>query len=66
MADCNPNEVPSDPHSRLEKTMCPASHTEIAGIAKIPYREAVGSLLNIMVTSRPAIAFAVHQVARFS
>lgn len=28
MADCNPNKVPADPHSRLDKTMCPSSSIE--------------------------------------
>jgi hypothetical protein len=65
MADCNPKKVPADPHSRLDKNMCPSSPTEMDSMSKIPYREAVGSLLYIMVTTRPEIAFAVNQVSRF-
>jgi hypothetical protein len=63
MADCNPRNVSSDPHSHLDKTMCSSSPIEIDSMSKMFYREAVGSLVYIMVTLRSEIAFAVNQAS---
>ena len=65
MTECNPKAVPSDPHTRLTKLMAPKDQMEAAEMAAIPYREAVGSLMYVMVMTRPDIAFAVGQVAQF-
>lgn len=47
-----------DPHATL-------SLTEDNELQNIPYREAVGSLMFLAVTSRPDIAFAVSTLSRF-
>ena len=61
MGNCNPKGLPADPGCRLEKSQdsvesCPE---------KMPYREAIGSLMYLMLASRPDIAFAVNQVSQF-
>lgn len=59
MGDANGLSVPADPHVQLlpiEKE----SQTE-----KIPYREAVGSLIFLSAISRPDISYAVNSVSRF-
>jgi hypothetical protein len=43
MADCYPKNVPSDPHSHLDKVMCSSSPIEIDSMLKRFYREAVGT-----------------------
>lgn len=65
MADCNPRNVPADPNVHL--TFGKSSSGEPVPTVKdtVPYREAVGSLMFLMVSSRPDIAYAVSQVSRF-
>ncbi|GBP51849.1 hypothetical protein EVAR_88554_1 [Eumeta japonica] len=53
MENANPNSVPVDPHSRLEKSVQLPDKN-------LPYREAVGSLMHVAIVSRPDIMFAVN------
>jgi len=46
--------------------MSPQNKEEEAEMKSIPFREAVGSLMHVMVMTRPDIAFAVGQVAQFA
>ena len=66
MVQCHPKSVPADPNSRLETFAVPKNEEESTVMEAIPYREAVGGLLYVMVMSRPDIAYAVSQVAKFS
>ncbi len=65
MENCNPKSVPSDPHTHISAEMSPKTEQEIEDMKKIPYREAVGSLLYLTTTTRPDIAFAVGQVSQY-
>ncbi len=58
MKDCNPRKIPADPNARLSKS--PEKSVDI----HVPYREAVGSLMYLMLSSRPDISFAVNQVSQ--
>ncbi len=64
LAECNSKVIPADPNSRLTSQMCPTDERAMEAMTKVPYREAVGCLMYIMVLSRPDIAFAVSQVAQ--
>lgn len=61
MLDCHPKGTPADPNSRLTANTSPLSPSE-----SFPYREAVGSLMYCMISTRPDISYAVGQVAQFS
>lgn len=65
MENCLPKPIPADPHTHLSSEMSPKSEKEKAAKEKIPYREAVGSLLYLAMTTRPDIAFAVGQVSQY-
>lgn len=62
MSDAKGNSVPADPHTVLQSPDEPSR--EYA--EKIPYREAVGSLLFLAMVSRPDIEYAVNVVSRYS
>ncbi|KAG5862556.1 hypothetical protein JTB14_023593 [Gonioctena quinquepunctata] len=52
MHDCHPSDMPMVPGLQLSKEQCPTSSTEKIEMAKIPYQEAVGSLLFASQVSR--------------
>jgi hypothetical protein len=52
-------------HFKLTKEMCPKTHEEIEHMSRVPYSSAVGSLMYVMVCTRPYIAHAVGVVRRY-
>ena len=65
MLGCDPSDSPTSV-KRLSKDMGPASEGERKEMQKVPYRAAVGALLYLSTATRPDLAQAVSQVARFS
>ena len=45
--------------------MCPQTEAEHEIMQKIPYHEVVGSLLYLVVNTRPDIAYAVSEVSKY-
>ena len=66
MEECNPVDVPADPHTRLTKEMSPQSDEVRQQMKKFPFKEAIGSLLYAATLTRLDTAFAVGCVARHS
>ncbi|KAJ2994795.1 hypothetical protein NUW54_g7491 [Trametes sanguinea] len=64
--DLKPISTPMDPHILLSKTQCPESASEVARMRRVPYKEAIGSLMYAAMGTRPDIAFAVSTLAQFS
>ncbi len=62
MHECKPVGTPSDSNVKLSAAMITDDDNEI----KIPYQEAVGSLLYLAQCTRPDIAFSVNDVSRFN
>ena len=60
MAECKQVETPSDPSMKL----CKKTESE-EEVDKVKYQSAVGSLLYLSTRSRPDIAFAVGNAARY-
>jgi len=54
------------PGLKLSKDQCPSTVEEVKEMKKIPYIQAVGSLMYLAIATRPDIAYAVGVLARFS
>jgi hypothetical protein len=63
--DCKAVDTPMSSNVRLTKAMAPTTPQGRLDMEKYPYREAVGSLLWVANGTRPDVAFAVSQVAKF-
>ena len=57
--------TPLGVHFRLSKEQSPKTEEERAYMAKVPYASAIGSLMYVMVCTRPDIAQAVGAVSRY-
>jgi hypothetical protein len=65
MEDAAPLSIPIAPGHNLSKSQSPSTPDEIEDMRRVPYREAVGSLMYVVVGTRPDIAYAVSYLARF-
>jgi hypothetical protein len=52
-------------HFKLTKEMCPKTQEEIEYMSRVPYSSTVGSLMYVMVCTRPDIAHAVGVVSMY-
>lgn len=65
MEDSNPVSTPIELGQKYSKDMCPQNEDEREQMKKIPYRQAIGSLLFLTMITRPDISFAVNVLSRF-
>ena len=63
--NAKPVATPIVPGASLSKADGPSDDTELMQMKKIPYREAVGSLMYAAVATRPDITFAVSALSQF-
>jgi hypothetical protein len=66
MSDCNSTITPMEVSLKLSTNMSPKSEREHSEVENIPYQSAVGSLIHLVSATRPDIANAVGEVARFN
>ncbi len=66
MSTCFPTKTPADTQSHLTTSMSPTTPEGISSMAGVPYKDAIGSLIYLMICTRPDIAYAVGQASRFS
>lgn len=66
MSDCKPVATPFDSNQKLSSDMSPKTEIEVQEMAKVPYQEAVGSILYLTQGTRPDIAYAVNTVCKYS
>ena len=60
-----PVRTPLAPHFKLSASQCPKTEEEREYMSKVPYSNAVGSLMYAMVYTRPDISHAVGTVSRY-
>ena len=65
MADAKAVSIPLAPHFKLSAAACPTTAVEKGLMSAVPYESAVGSLMYLMVCTRPDIAHAVGMVSRY-
>nr|GEY42159.1 retrotransposon protein, putative, Ty1-copia subclass [Tanacetum cinerariifolium] len=58
-------QMPLGGHFKLLLKDCPIKECDVEGMSKVPYVNAVGSLMYLMVYTRPDIAYAVSIVSRY-
>ena len=58
-------DTPLSGHLKLTKKMCPKTWEEEDKMSKVPYALAIGSLMYVMVCTRPIIAHVVGFVSRY-
>ena len=57
--------TPLAPHFKLSYSSCPRSQKERNYMARVPYASVVGSLMYVMVCTRPGTSQAVSMVSRY-
>lgn len=65
MDTCKPVCTPSGTNTKLSLDM-PTDNATAGDLKKIPYQEAVGSLLYLAQGTRPDISFAINDVSRYN
>uniref|UniRef100_A0A2N9IT45 Integrase catalytic domain-containing protein n=1 Tax=Fagus sylvatica TaxID=28930 RepID=A0A2N9IT45_FAGSY len=65
MVDCLSGRIPYNNLRSLSQKDCPKNDQETLDPKLYPYASAVGSLMYLMICTRPDIAFAVGMVSRF-
>ena len=65
MNDVKPVSIPLASLFKLSSSLCPSKKQEKEHMSRIPYDNAVGSLMYAMVSTRPGISHAVGVVIRY-
>ena len=60
-----PVSTPLAPHFKFCASMSPKNNAERENMSKVPYANVVGSLIYVMVCTRPDISQAVGVVSRY-
>ena len=66
MDQSNPVRTPQDPGLKLTKAMCEGGCNHEETMVNVPYRNAVGCLMYLMVGTRPDLAAAVGVLSQFA
>uniref|UniRef100_A0A251V331 Putative zinc finger, CCHC-type n=1 Tax=Helianthus annuus TaxID=4232 RepID=A0A251V331_HELAN len=65
MMNCKPVSIPFANHFKLSAQNCPKDEEEFKQMEKCPYANAVGSLMYLMVCTRPDIGYGASVVSRY-
>jgi ATP-binding cassette subfamily B (MDR/TAP) protein 1 len=65
MPDGKKVTTPIAPHFKFSSTQCPVTDEDIEYMSRVPYSSAVGSLMYVMVCSRPNLSYDRSLVSRY-
>ena len=65
MKNSKPVSTPFAGHFKFSKRLCPSTKKEKGKMSVIPYSSTIGSLMYVMVCTRPDISHAVGVVSKF-
>ena len=65
MSNLKPVVTPTNPQFELSIDQCPSTEVERAYMNSILYANIVGSLMYVMICTRPDIAYAVSLISRY-
>jgi len=63
LQNANTVTTPLEPGAMVTKDQCPTTPTELQGMSDNRYRELIGSLQFVALTTRPDISFAISKLA---
>jgi hypothetical protein len=66
MLNLRPAKTPLDPGVKLSKSMSPQTPEATKEASLFPYRSVIGSLMYLMLCTRPDIAFAISQLSKYN
>lgn len=66
MADSIPASTPYDPKVILSHAMCPTTDVEKVQMARYPYRQLIGRINHLAISTRPDITTAISTLSRFA
>jgi len=65
MNDCKPVSTPLAGHFKLSSYLCPNSKEDMEYMSHVPYANAIGSLMYVMICTRSDLAYAVTMVSQY-
>ena len=65
MENSHGTEIPLSISTQFSKDQCPITSKEKEEMAKVPYRQAIGSLMYLMVSTRPDLAYPLQILSRY-
>ena len=65
LTEAKPVSMPMEPNAQFSTQQSPSTLNQTAQMQKLPYSKAIGSVLWLVVVSRPDAAFAVGILSQF-
>ncbi|KAF0711079.1 hypothetical protein AaE_012274, partial [Aphanomyces astaci] len=65
MENSKPAPTPMEYNLKLSESMCPQNDAERQSMVDKPYRSVVGSIMYLMISTRPDLAYVVQQLSQF-
>ena len=65
MNDCKTISTPLASHFKLSSFQCPVIEQERLEMSNIPYCNSIGSIMYLMICTRPHLGYAMNMISRF-